>query len=53
MGTNRANDLLLQLVEHRFPALLDDASRRLLERWARGDAVVQGETGGTCDGAPV
>ncbi|XP_043198973.1 phosphatidylserine lipase ABHD16A-like [Amphibalanus amphitrite] len=43
VGTNRANDLLLQLMEHRFPSLLDTSSRRLLERWARGDAVIQAE----------
>lgn len=43
VGTNRANDLLLQLLEHRYPALLDEASRRLAQRWARGDAIVQAE----------
>ena len=46
MATNRANDLLMQLLEHRFPSLLDDQSRRFLLRWARGDAVVQGKACG-------
>ena len=43
VGTNRANDLLMQLVEQRFPSLMDHESRRFMVRWARGDAVVQGK----------